>query len=139
MKQWTLPCSRSPQRAGGSPSHISVAPQRNSPTCGRSVHAAPSHNRLGFTPEDFYAGIRVGASVIHVKLVDTVDPSIAFAAAGDHLHLYFMAANVEAAAPRLLSHGVQLRTDVTDTPWGTRELSVADPGGHILYVGQAVP
>ena len=56
---------------------------------------------LAFTHDDFYAGIRVGASIFHLKLVDTPDPSIAFVAAGDHLHLYFTTTDVEAEARRL--------------------------------------
>lgn len=64
---------------------------------------------LAFRYEDFYAGIRDGDSVVHLKRVDEADPSIAF---------------VE---------------DVHDTPWGTTEFAIKDDQGHTLYVGQRRP
>jgi catechol 2,3-dioxygenase-like lactoylglutathione lyase family enzyme len=45
---------------------------------------------LGFEEDfrfrDFYAGLRAGGTSIHLKQVDTTDPSIAFVQEGDHMH-----------------------------------------------------
>lgn len=62
---------------------------------------------LEFQYEDFYAGIRAGNQVFHLKLSDEKDPSIAFVARGEHFH-----------------------------PWETRELAVQDDQGHTLYFGE---
>jgi catechol 2,3-dioxygenase-like lactoylglutathione lyase family enzyme len=94
---------------------------------------------LGFTYSDFYAGIQVDDQTFHLKLVDHVDPSIAFVADGGHLHLYFTTDDVDSEAERLRHKGVVFREDVADTPWGTREFSILDNQGHVLYFGQRVP
>lgn len=91
---------------------------------------------LDFQHEDFYAGIRAGDQVFHLKLVDTPDPSIAFVEKGDHFHLYFNTDDVSAVASRLKGNGVRLVQDVHDTPWGTKELSFRDDQGHTLYFGE---
>ena len=91
---------------------------------------------LDFQHEDFYAGIRAGAQVFHLKLADEKDPSIEFVEHGDHFHLYFETDDVDAQAAQLKSRGVILVRDVHDTPWGTRELAVVDDPGHTLYFGQ---
>jgi catechol 2,3-dioxygenase-like lactoylglutathione lyase family enzyme len=47
-------------------------------------------SQLGFTLEfryeDFYAGVRAGAHVVHLKLVNESDPSIAYVEHGEHFH-----------------------------------------------------
>jgi catechol 2,3-dioxygenase-like lactoylglutathione lyase family enzyme len=91
---------------------------------------------LGFKYNDFYAGIKVGDQSIHVKLVDTEDPSIPFVSDEGHLHLYFTTDEVDADAKRLKRNGVVFRQEVTDTPWGMREFSVVDNQGHVLCFGQ---
>ena len=96
--------------------------------------------RLGLTLEfqydDFYAGVRAGGHVIHLKRVDEADPSIAFVDRGDHLHLYFETDDVMAAADRLRLAGVRFEREVHETPWGTREFVIKDDQGHTLYFGQ---
>ena len=96
--------------------------------------------RLGFTLEfryeDFYAGVRADRHVIHLKLVDDVDPSIAFVDRGEHFHLYLESDDVVAAAERLRLAGVPFERDVHETPWGTREFVIKDDQGHTLYFGQ---
>ena len=52
---------------------------------------------LAFQYEDFYAGIRAGNQLFHLKLVDTKDPSIDVVARDGHLHLYFETPDVMAA------------------------------------------
>jgi len=42
---------------------------------------------LEFQYEDFYAGVRAGNQVLHLKLVDQKDPSIEFVDRGEHFHL----------------------------------------------------
>lgn len=91
---------------------------------------------LAFRYSDFYAGIKVGDGLLHLKLVDDVDPSVAFVADGNHFHLYFTTADVDAEARKLKSRGVVLRAEVADTQWGTRELFVVDNQGHVLCYGQ---
>jgi catechol 2,3-dioxygenase-like lactoylglutathione lyase family enzyme len=92
---------------------------------------------LEFQHEDFYAGVRIGEHVIHLKLIDEVDPSIAFVA-GEHFHLYFKTDDVAAAADRLRRNGVSFERDLEDTPWGTREFVIRDNEGHTLYFGQSL-
>lgn len=91
---------------------------------------------LAFQYEDFYAGIRAGTQLFHLKLVDTKDPSIDFVAREEHLHLYFETADANAAADACRRAGVRLASDVHQTPWGTREFVVHDDQGHTLYFGQ---
>jgi catechol 2,3-dioxygenase-like lactoylglutathione lyase family enzyme len=91
---------------------------------------------LGFKHGDFYAGIKIGDQLLHVKLVDSADPSITFVSGGGHLHLYFTTDDVDAEARMLRRNGVALRDEVADTAWGTREFSVVDNQGHVLCFGQ---
>jgi len=42
--------------------------------------------QLEFQHQDFYAGIRAGSQVFHLKLVDEKDPSIRFVEDGEHFH-----------------------------------------------------
>src|SRR5688572_33437060 len=87
-------------------------------------------NKLGlhleFQYEDFYAGIRAGNQIIHLKLVDEKDPSIEFVANGEHFHLYLETTDVAATATVLKTNGIDLVKDVHDTPWGTREIVIND-------------
>ena len=91
---------------------------------------------LEFRHQDFYAGIRAGSQVFHLKLSDERDPSIAFVDEGEHFHLYLGTNDAEAAAAELQRKGVALVKDVHETPWGTREFVVRDDQGHTLYFGQ---
>ena len=65
----------------------SVIPQLRTTDLASSV--AFYTTKLGFTLEfqyqDFYAGVRSGPYMIHLKLVDTPDPSIAYVAREDHM------------------------------------------------------
>ena len=91
---------------------------------------------LEFQYEDFYAGIRAGNSVFHLKLVDQKDPSIEFVDHGDHFHLYLETDDVAAAADALKRNGVHLVSEVHDTAWGTREFVIKDNQGHTVYFGE---
>ena len=91
---------------------------------------------LEFQYQDFYAGIRAGDQLFHLKLVDEADPTIAFVREGEHFHLYFETNDIAAAAEALKRDGVRLLRDVHDTPWRTRELVIEDDQGHTLYFGQ---
>ena len=91
---------------------------------------------LEFQYEDFYAGIRAGNSVFHLKRVDQKDPSIAFVDEGDHFHLYLETDDAAAAADALKRNGVRVARDVHDTAWGTREFVIKDNQGHTVYVGE---
>jgi catechol 2,3-dioxygenase-like lactoylglutathione lyase family enzyme len=92
---------------------------------------------LEFRWQDFYAGIRAGDQVFHLKRVDAKDPSIEFVASGEHFHLYFDIADADAKAAALRRDGVALVREPQDTAWGTREFVVRDDQGHTLYFGQS--
>jgi catechol 2,3-dioxygenase-like lactoylglutathione lyase family enzyme len=91
---------------------------------------------LEFQYEDFYAGIRAGNQLFHLKLSDEKDPSIAFVDQGEHFHLYFETDDAAAAAAALKRNGVPLIKDVHRTAWGTIEFVIKDDQGHTLYFGQ---
>ncbi len=92
---------------------------------------------LEFRYENFYAGIRAGSQIFHLKLVDSKDPSIKFVDDGEHFHLYFGTDDVATLAEMLKQRGIRLVQDVHATPWGTRELVIKDDQGHTLYFGQS--
>jgi len=89
-----------------------------------------------FNYEDFYAGIRTGSHLIHLKLVDEKDPSIPYVDEGGHLHLYLETKGVADLAEQLKSRGLTLLMDVHETPWNTREIVIHDDQGHTLYFGE---
>jgi catechol 2,3-dioxygenase-like lactoylglutathione lyase family enzyme len=91
---------------------------------------------LEFQYEDFYAGIRAGDQLFHLKLVDQKDPSIDFVDEGEHFHLYLETDDAAAAAEALKRSGVRLVKDVHETAWGTREFVINDDQGHTLYFGE---
>ena len=91
---------------------------------------------LEFQYQDFYAGIRAGSQLFHLKLVDEKDPSIEFVENGEHFHLYFETNDVVATAAALKRNGVPLEKDVHGTAWGTREFVIKDNQGHTLYFGE---
>jgi catechol 2,3-dioxygenase-like lactoylglutathione lyase family enzyme len=91
---------------------------------------------LEFQYEDFYAGIRAGSHVFHLKLVDQKDPSIDFVDKGEHFHLYLQTDDVAAVADALKKNGVRILKDVHETAWGTREFVINDDQGHTLYFGE---
>lgn len=93
--------------------------------------------QLEFEYQDFYAGIRAGNQVFHLKLVDEKDPSIQFVEDGEHFHLYLETSDVRAAAAALKANGVPIVKDVHETPWGTREVVIKDDQGHTLYLGES--
>lgn len=93
---------------------------------------------LAFQYEDFYAGIRAGTQVFHLKLVDAKDPSIEVVAREEHLHLYFVTEDATAAAEAIRAAGVALVKDVHTTAWGTREFVIRDDQGHTLYFGETM-
>ncbi|HEX7829260.1 MAG TPA: VOC family protein [Thermoanaerobaculia bacterium] len=93
---------------------------------------------LEFRYEDFYAGIRAGDQVFHLKQVDDVDPSIAWVDDGDHFHLYFPVDDASLAAETLKNNGVSFVRDVHETAWNTREFVIKDDQGHTLYFGEAL-
>jgi len=91
---------------------------------------------LEFQYQGFYAGIRAGDQLFHLKLVDEKDPSIEFVDEGGHFHLYLGTDDAAATADALKRHGVHLVKDVHETAWGTRELVIKDDQGHTLYFGE---
>jgi catechol 2,3-dioxygenase-like lactoylglutathione lyase family enzyme len=115
-----------------------VVPQLRTTNLGDSIHFYTT--LLGatfeFQHEDFYAGIRLGRQVIHLKLVDETDPAIAYVRDGEHFDLYLEIDDVRTAAETLRSRSARIVRDVHDTTWGTRELVIEDDQGHTLYLGQ---
>jgi len=98
--------------------------------------------KLGFSVEfnyqDFYVGLRSGGQLIHLKLVDEKDPSIAYVDEGGHIHLYLETEGVADFAAQLKANGVPLVKDVHETPWNTREVVIHDDQGHTLYLGESL-
>lgn len=90
---------------------------------------------LAFQYEDFYAGIRAGGALFHLKRVDETDPSIAYVDEGEHFHLYLETDDVAATAAALKKNGVRFVKGLHDTPWRTREFAIKDDQGHTLYFG----
>ena len=93
---------------------------------------------LEFRYEDFYAGIRLGESLVHLKRVDEPDPGIAYVSEAGHLDLYIEVADIAEVARTLRQNDVRIACDVHDTEWNTRELVIEDDQGHTLYFGQAL-
>lgn len=93
---------------------------------------------LEFQYQDFYAGIRAGDQLFHLKRVDEKDPSVEFVDKGDHFHLYLETDDAAAAADLLTRNGIHLVKDVHETRWGTREFVIKDDQGHTLYIGEAL-
>ncbi|HYI10933.1 MAG TPA: VOC family protein [Thermoanaerobaculia bacterium] len=116
---------------------LGVIPQLRTTDLAESIRF---YTGIGFTVEfqyeDFYAGIRAGGQVFHLKLVDEQDPSIDFVDHGDHFHLYLQTDDASGAAEALKKCGVPIVRDVHDTAWGTRELVIRDNQGHTLYFGE---
>jgi catechol 2,3-dioxygenase-like lactoylglutathione lyase family enzyme len=93
---------------------------------------------LAFRYEDFYAGLRAGTQMIHLKLVDEADPSIPYVTAGEHLHLYLETDDAAALSAAIKAKGVSLVRELHETPWSTREFVLRDDCGHTLYFGEMV-
>jgi len=91
---------------------------------------------LEFQYEDFYAGVRAGQYMLHLKLSDAADPSIDFVREEGHFHLYFQVPDITATAAELKRHGVRMIRDVQETAWATRECIIEDNVGHTLYFGE---
>src|SRR5258708_20437557 len=70
---------------------------------------------LEFQYQDFYAGIRAGRQLFHLKLVDEKDPSIEFVDHCEHFHLYRETDDAAAAAEALTQKGVRLAKDLLQT------------------------
>lgn len=94
---------------------------------------------LAFEYGGFYAGLRAGTQMIHLKRVDTPDPTIAHVAEGEHLHLYLETDDANALAAAIEAKGGALVKPVHETAWGTREFVLRDDQGHILHFGETLP
>jgi catechol 2,3-dioxygenase-like lactoylglutathione lyase family enzyme len=91
---------------------------------------------LEFEFGDFYAGIRAGDQLFHLKLVDDPDPTIDFVNANDHFHLFFPVDDIDEMASRLHSQGVTFSKEISTTDWGARDFYVRDNQGHTLCFSQ---
>jgi len=93
---------------------------------------------LAFLYSDFYAGIRAGAGIFHLKHVDTPDPSIAYVEAGRHLHLYLDVDDAKAMVAALEARGIRPMIPLHETDWGTLEFAIFDDQGHTIYFGETL-
>jgi catechol 2,3-dioxygenase-like lactoylglutathione lyase family enzyme len=103
--------------------------------------------RLGFAPAFLddpasprYAGVRRGLVELHLQWADPTQ----WAHAGDRPAYRFLTSDVDALHAELLAAGALGRgasespaaagpwATPADTPWGTREFHVRDPGGNVL-------
>jgi len=89
---------------------------------------------IAFRYEDFYAGIDIDGQILHLKLVDEIDPSIEFVTQGDHFHLYIEVADLAVRHKGLDGGGAQVGA-IRAQPWG-REFVVIDPEGHRIYYAE---
>lgn len=96
--------------------------------------------KLGFTLEfqyeEFYAGIRSGDQILHLKWVEEQDPTLDYVAHGGHFHLYFQTSDIATVAESLRQSGVNVVEDLHETAWSTREIVIKDNQGHTLYFGE---
>jgi len=93
---------------------------------------------LAFRHQKFYAGIRAGNQIFHLKQVDVQDPSIDYIRQCEHFHLYLETDDAAALSKVLKDNGVNLVKELHDTSWGTREFVIEDDQGHTLYFGEAI-
>lgn len=119
---------------------MSVVPQLRTTNLPASIrfYTTVLGGTLEFQYEDFYAGVRLGNQVVHLKLVDEPDPSIAFVREGEHFDLYLETDDVAMTAETLRPRGVRFARELHQTPWGTREFVIEDDQGHTLYFGERV-
>lgn len=92
--------------------------------------------KLEFQYQDFYAGIRAGNQLFHLKRVEEKDPTIDYVDTGEHFHLYLETDDAAGLAQALKKKGVHLLKDLHDTAWGTSEFVIKDNQGHTLYFGE---
>ena len=117
---------------------LGVIPQLRTTNLDQSIRFYTE--KMGFTVEfryqDFYAGVRAGDQVFHLKQIDEKDPSIDFVDHGDNFHLYLQTDDAAGAAEILKGNGVSFVRQVHETAWGTREFIIKDDQGHTLYFGE---
>jgi catechol 2,3-dioxygenase-like lactoylglutathione lyase family enzyme len=105
LKPWRCATERF---TGGTVEIVKIIAQLRTTDLASSIRFYTS--QLGFTLEfqyeDFYAGVSAGGNVIHLKLVDDPDPSIAFVRDGEHFDLYLETADLVATA-EALQHSVE--------------------------------
>jgi catechol 2,3-dioxygenase-like lactoylglutathione lyase family enzyme len=115
-----------------------IVPQLRTTDLAESIHFYTE--MLGFAVafryQDFYAGIRAGSHIFHLKLVDEKDPSIPYVAEGEHFHLYLETKDLAVFASQLEANGVALVKDLHETDWNTREMIIRDDQGHTLYLAE---
>jgi catechol 2,3-dioxygenase-like lactoylglutathione lyase family enzyme len=116
----------------------SVSAQLRTTDLGKSIdfYTKTLGLELAFRYEDFYAGIRAGNQMFHLKMIDAKDPSIDDVRNGEHFHLYLTTDDIEGTAALVKRADVKLVRDIRATPWGTREIVIEDDQGHTLYVGE---
>jgi catechol 2,3-dioxygenase-like lactoylglutathione lyase family enzyme len=91
--------------------------------------------KLEFQYQDFYAGIRAGSQIFHLKRVEESDPTIDYVDKEEHFHLYLETDDAAGLADALVKKGVHLVKSLHDTAWGTREFVIKDNQGHTWYFG----
>src|SRR5262249_57789660 len=74
---------------------------------------------LEFQYQDFYAGIRAGGQLFHLKFVEEKDPSIEFVDKGGHFNLYLETDDASTTPAPLTSNAVPLLPLEPQTDWGT--------------------
>jgi len=118
--------------------HLAVIAQLRTTDLGRSMrfYVDVLGFELAFVHGDFYAGLSAGGQMLHLKRVDAPDPSIAFVAAGDHLHLYIETDDAASFAAAIVARGVALARPIQETAWGTREFVIRDDQGHTVHVAE---
>jgi uncharacterized glyoxalase superfamily protein PhnB len=121
-------------RAHGAPRVLAIAPQ----FLVDDLAGAIDHYRerlgfaLDFQYEDFYAAVRRGETVIHLKHAPKSREDRALRETNDHLDAYIVVQGVAALHTELLARGARVISPLKDRPWGRNEFWVMDAEGYIL-------
>ena len=99
-------------------------------------------DKLGFEveftldgPPYFAAMIRSGI-VIYLKEVGQQEPSRQFKAEGKHYDVYIFTDDVEALYHEYADKGVNIRTPLKRTDYGSTEFLIEDNSGYLIRFGQ---
>ena len=114
-----------------------LVPQLRTTDLDRAIHFYTKKLgfRLAFRYRDFYAGVSSGTRMIHLKLVDELDPGIDFVRRGQHLHLHVEVQDIHAAFQQVQDADIKIVGGISNRPWGMTEFVIEDPDGHTIYFG----
>lgn len=89
-----------------------------------------------FVFEGFYAAVGRDGISIHLKHTDDPDPARAFKKEREHLDVYLQVKEIDALYSEYKGRGAPFLKPLAATDWSTREFTVVDLDGYILYFGE---